>query len=287
MNTHDEKKIPEDEIDLGSLGKRAASLISYPFRLLASNLKTTLAFIVLAVALSISLKYILPKTYKSSFVIRPSDITDKLYLKILADLPALLKEKDYTALSELLKFRSTEVSDISGIKFVTTFYRAGADSSNYSEIILEVKDPDLFIPLQNSILNYLENNPYYLKIRNLQKAQIEMSLKQINADAPQLDSLKKMQLIRYSEKAQSSNDALLGSMVNSAAIYSVSMERVDRKSKLMAQQVFIDRFQLIKNCAISNYPDFPPRILIMCLILVPFFLLICVIFIHLKFNRSN
>lgn len=281
MNSHSENRIPEDEIDLGSLSARVGRIASYPFRLLASNIWTTLIFVAAAIALSVSLKYIIPKTYKSSFVIRPSDVSDKIYLKVLADLPVLLKQKEFDELSELLHLAADSLKTITRISYLNTSYKVGLDSTNFTEVVLETQDYRLFKPLQTAILNYLENNPYYLKIRNLQKAQIELATKGIDKDTPNLDSLKKIQMITFSKLA-TQNEAPLGSMLNSTAVYSLSLEHIDRKSKLLAQTIFIDRFQLVKPCVINKQPNYPPRILIICAILIPCFLLICFIFLLVR-----
>ena len=278
MNNSEGKKIPDDEVDIGLIGKRALQLISYPFVLLASNIKTTLVFVTLAIALSVAIKYLLPKTYESSFIIRPSDVSDKLYLRVLADLTTLLRNKQYDALAEALQMPEDNLSRISGISFKTTSYKVGADSANYSEISLRVLDPGLFLPLQNGILHYLENNSYYLKIRNLQKAQIELATKQIEADQARLDSLKKKQLDAYVEITMPKNELTLMTQVNAAPVYSLSMDHLDRKTKLMAQSVFIDRFQLIKGCLVSKHASFPPRIMVLCLYLIPAFLVLCFLF---------
>lgn len=278
MDKSEEKKIPDDEVDIGLIGRRVLNVLSYPVVLFASNIKTTLAFVATAILLSVALKYTLPKTYESSFIIRPSDISDKLYLKVLADLPMLLKHKQYDALSEALQIPTEKLGGIAGISFKTTSYKTGADSSNYSEIILKVSDPELFLPLQKGILNHLESNPYYSKIKNLQKAQIELATKQIDTDQLRLDSLKKKQLNGYNETNLPKTEAALITLINAAPIYSLSMDHLDRKSKLMAQSVFIDRFQLIKSCLVSKQANFPPRIMILCLYMVPVFLVLCFLF---------
>lgn len=278
-----EHKIPDDEIDFQSIGKKVYKLLSYPFLLVVSNFKTFIAFILAAIILSISLKYTLPKTYKSSFIIKPSDIYDKLYLKVLGDIPVLLKQKDYVAISKILSLSPKVVHTLSGISLLNSAYKIGVDSTNSTEIVIETTDFNQFIPIQNAIIAYLENNPYYLKISTLQKKQINLEMALIDKEIEQIDSLKKLQLSHYGKaNLVTSNSILLTDALDPSTLYKADMERHERKLKLIAKQAFNERFQLIKRCALTQQHSSPPRILVMCLYLVPAFMLLCIVFLLIK-----
>ena len=270
-------RIPDDEIDFKSLGKRARSILIYPFSLIASSKTSLIIFLAAATALSISSKFIIPKTYKSSFVVRPSDIYDKLYLKVLADIPILLKQHDLEGLAGTLQLDSHTVASISDISYASSSFKSGADSLNFVEVVIKTTDYTQFVPIQNGILNYLENNPYYLKIKTLQKEQITLAMQQVNTDLLKLDSMKLLQL-RNNERQIGSTTLFLNNLINPADIYTAAAERMDKKSKLLAQLAFIDRFQLIKPCVITKVPSYPPRILVVCLYLVPLSVFLCFIF---------
>jgi hypothetical protein len=283
MQTDHANKIPDDEIDVHSVGWKIYRVVVYPFSLFASNIKTTLLFFIAAILAAVSFKYVSPKIYKSSFIIRPTDISDKIYLKVLADIPALLKQKDYAALSEILKTDPAIVSKISGIFFVNSVFKNKIDSLNCTEIIIETTDHRQFIPIQNAIVNYLENNPYFSKIKTLQKKQIDLSLQQVDKDIAQLDSLKKLQLINYGKQNITNQSIIpLNELFNPTAAYSMGMDRVEKKSSLLAQLVFLDRFQLVKNCAPATHHSSPERILVMCLYFIPTFMILCFIFLFFK-----
>ena len=270
-------KIPDDEIDFKSLGKRVRSILIYPFALLASNRTTLIIFVAAAIVLAISSKFLIPKTYKSSFVVRPSDIYDKLYPRVLADIPVLIKQHDLEGLGETLQLNSQAVASISDISFLNFSFKNVADSLNFLEVVIKTTDYNQFIPIQNAILNYLENNPYYLKIKNLQKEQIAIAMQQVNSDLLKLDSLKSLQL-RDNEKQVTPTTLLLKNLINPADVYTVAAERIEKKSKLLAQLTFLDRFQLIKSCVVTKVHNSPPRILIVCFYLIPLSVFLCCIF---------
>lgn len=288
MSDSNQKKIPDDELDLRSIGEKVYFVFTYPISLLLSNLLTALFFIAAAFILSVSLRSFIPKIYKSSFIIRPTDIKDKVYLKVLIDIPQLLKQKEYKALSKQLKLDISIVSEITAITLLPSVVKNSIDSLNCTEIVLEAKTPDNFILIQNGILNYLENNSYFLKIKNLQKKQTELGLQEINKDLAQLDSLKKLQLINYGKQSASNINVIpLNDLYNPTASYAMAITLNEKKLSLIAQLVFQDRFQLIKPCVIIKNHHWPPRILTLCCYLVPIFLLLCICFLFLKKLRSK
>jgi len=287
MSADNRANIPDDEIDLKSIGGRIFSFFAYPFSLFFSNILVTLCFIAGGILASVAVRYLTPKTYTSSFILRPTDIKDKVYPKILADIPVLIKKKDEKALSALLAIDPAFVSSLADISITHSAVKSPSDSTNTIEVEIESSDPAAFIPVQNSIIQYLENNPYYRKIKGLQKSQIEMNLEQINKDLVQLDSLKKSQLAAYEkQKLATQNTVMLNDLINPTAAYAASSERMIKKTSLLAQTVFLDRFMLIKGCVISNYHDWPPRMLILLLVFVPAFLLLGVIFLHYRKHRA-
>ncbi len=286
MSAENKATIPDDEIDLRSIGGRVYSFIASPLSLLFSNIKIMLCFVATAVILSIGIRYLVPRTYTSSFIIRSTDIKDKMYLKVLADLPALLKKKEYDALSQELRLNDSVVSSLTDISVASVSTKNFTDSLNCTEIVIETKNYQNFITIQNGILNYLENNLYYLKIKNLQKKQIDLGLEEINKDLAQLDSLKKLQLLNYGKQSVSNlNTIPLTELYDPTASYAMANQRNEKKLNLIAQSVFLDRFQLIKPCAIFKNHSSPPRISILLLYLIPIFLFLCVIFLFIKTYR--
>src|SRR5436309_710182 len=103
MNTKSPGFIPDDEIDIGVLGRKAFGILAYPFRLLSQNLLISLSFALCAVIAAVGLKYLSPRVYRSSFIIRPTDRTEKFHLRIIGDLESLRREKNYAELARQLK----------------------------------------------------------------------------------------------------------------------------------------------------------------------------------------
>ena len=288
MDEKSNDKIPDDEIDIQSMRKKVLAFLYYPASLLASNIFTCMLFVGMAVLLSISLKYLIPKTYTSSFIIRPIDKNERIHLKILGDIQSLLKLGDYSTLSSELNIDSISGKKISAIQIVNASLKNPIDSTNVTEVTISVSDYNLIIPLQEALLNYLETNPYFFKIKELQKKQIDLEVKQIDKEVVQLDSLKVFQLRNFEGQGiLTQNKLILNDLTNPVAAYDASMDRLSKKSNLIARSSFLDNFQLVKSCVVVKQSNFPPRILVICLYLIPIFILLCIFFLHIKIKFKN
>jgi len=276
-------RLADDEINISPILKRIYAVISYPFRLLAANPKTTAAFILLSLIMSYSAKYTIPKVYSSAFIIRPADPKEKFHLNMLGDIDWLLRKRDYATVASELKLSPEVASKLAGIQFFNSVAHPSPDSINYTEIIIKTTDYNQFIPLQNSLLKYLESNPHFARIKTLQSKQVALELDQVDRDLPQLDSLKKLQLGSYEKQQVPAQSALLlKDLINPTAVYAMSVDRLNKKTALMAQQVFDSNFELVKSCVVVKNHSWPPRVLVMLLYNVPVFLVLCVMLLALR-----
>ena len=281
-------QLAEDEIDFKSMFEKIKSMFIYPFKLLLTYYWITSLFVLLSLLLSIAGKYLITKTYASSFIIRPIDKTDKFHIKILNDLETLRKQKDWQTLGVLLNIDSLQLKDLVDLQAYNSVTKPQKDSINYTEIIIETTNPNLFIPLQNSILSYLENNSYFNKIKTLETEKIKRENTQIDKDLKLLDSLKLLQIQNYtSYKNTQANQLLLSEISNPVAFYGMSRDLHDKKTNLLAQENFLDNFQLIKSCVQFKKPSWPPRIIIMWAALLPTFLVLCFFYLHYSKRGSK
>ncbi|MCC6371428.1 MAG: hypothetical protein IT236_10530 [Bacteroidia bacterium] len=287
--TEHSNKIADDEIDLGLFRHWLNAIFVYPLSLLFSNVKTTLVFLILALLVSFGLKFALTKTYKCSFIIRPNERNERVHVRMLNDVQSLLKLGDSKGLAQELKVDLKMAKSIESMEVTNfAFAKDRADSSNTSLIILELKDYSQALPIQNAILNYLENNPYFKKIKGYQKTNIELKTQLIDKDILFLDSLKKMQLSNYDKlKVNETTAILLKDLINPTATYTLSLERLNQKAGLLGQSMFLDNFQLVKGVVVSEKHSWPPRTLIMLIFFIPVFLILCVLFLHIKSRRSS
>lgn len=283
-----ENRIPEDEIDLQSIVGRVYHIVGYPFRLFKEHLVATFIFILLGVGIAVALKFVTKKTYSSSFVIRPNDAKEKTHLKMFGDINGILKHRDFDGLASELGLSPEVAATFVKLEAYNPSVKSPVDSLNITEVIITTTDYNSFLPIQTALLSYLENNPYFLKIRKLQENQIEIGLSAVEKDLERLDSLKQLQLNGFNKQLNASpNVILLNELVNPMATYSMSIERLNKKMSLLAQQKFLDNFQLVKSCVVNKNHSFPPRILVMCLYTVPVSLFICFLYLHNRRRKEQ
>jgi hypothetical protein len=140
--------------------------------------------------------------------------------------------------------------------------------------------------LQNGILNYLEDNPYFKKIKSLQKRQATQSLELVEKDLERLDRLKQLQIETYAASGAGRQGVIpLNDLIHPTDVYSMAAERMNRKAALQAQLEFLDNFQLVKSCVVVKQHRWPPRILVTSLVTVPVFLFLCLLFLYFKNRR--
>lgn len=275
--------LPEDEIDFSSIGRKIILSIKYPFSLLFANKLISLVFMLLAFATALIFKFTVTKSYSTSFIIRPNDRTEKFHVRMLEDVRSLLKHKDWQTLSQTLNMDSVKLRDIAEIKVYPSTNKVGRDSINYTEVQIESYDYHMFIPLQTALLNFLESNPYFNKIKTLELNKINQENPLIEKDILLLDSLKKLQIANFANHTNLSPTALLlGESADPVAYYNMSIARMNKKYTLMAQNAFLDNFQLVKSCVVVKKPSWPPRIIVVLCVTIPIYLFLCFIFLVIK-----
>lgn len=285
--TSSNKHIAEDEIDLVSLRNRLLLVVTYPFALLFRNKGTTVLFILFGLGVAAGIRFASPKTYRSSFIIRPNDRTERFHLKIFGDLAMLAKERNTTVLSKELGLDQNTVNSLLGIESIYPAIKFAKDTVHCTEVFIQTTDPSLFIPIQTALIAYLEHNPYYAQIHAIQKAQVEQETQQVEADLRNLDSLKQKQL-RAHDHIKSGNESswMLAEMLNPASTYTVANERFNKRMQLIARSYYLSNFQLVKSCLPFQKPYWPPRFLFLCLVLVPASLVLCMLFLLFR-GRSR
>ena len=288
MKVSESSSFPEDEIDFRSLGRRILSALSYPFRLWLKNPLTTLLFILAALAFALFIRFNSVKTYRSSFIIRPNDRTERFHLKILDDIRTLVKQQNRAVIASELGISEADASSLRNLECVYPAIKFSRDTVHCTEIFLETNDYTRFLTLQKSLLNYLETNPYFAQIYAIQQRQIEAETKQVEADLTKLDSLKIKQLQSYdAPKRSPESNLLLSELVNPASTYTVANERFNKKMQLIARSYYMHNFQLVKSCPPFQKPYWPPRLLVLCLVLVPVFLVVSFVFLAIRDIRRQ
>jgi hypothetical protein len=276
MHPEGPRRVPEDEIDFARAGRQIARAAGYPFRLLGRHPLILLGFMATAALLAVSTKFLLDRQYKGTFVIRPADKFERFHLVMLADLEALRRQGGSVQLSRLLHVNKEVAASLQAIDYQNPVLQSRRDTINCTFITIKASDPSKLVALQNGILHYLENNPHFSRISTLQREQVRIQREMVEEDLKKLESLKTREAARSPQPA--SQGILLDELIDPTRVYAMANERMQKKTALMAQEVFMENFQLVKPILVPVKHSFPPRILVVALYFIPASILLCFIF---------
>lgn len=280
---NEQNSIPDEQIDLMVIYKKITSALTSIINLYFNNIKTTMLFLFIATLLAIAAKYGLPKQYTSSFIIRPTDKNEKSYQKVIDDVKYLTDEDDFKALKKELKISEQTAESIVSVSRKDLILNYNKyDTIMATEVILKLKNNMLFDTVQNAIVSYLEENPFFKELREIQKKNVITKINSIEKDLQLLDSLKFLQITSYDSKKLDNSKLLLSDLINPTATFTVSAELLKEKLNLETQLKFINNYQVTKSVINVDKHSFPPRILIMMSILLPLSLLLCGIYLYFK-----
>jgi hypothetical protein len=273
-----------DPIDIGNFLSRLRSFVLTPIHLVIKYKTTVLMHVCVWLLLACLVRFALPPAYRATFIIRPSDPKERFHLRIIGDVATLAKQKNHAAIANLLQIDAVIASELEAIELYNPSFKQSPDSINFTEVGLVMKSNKNFEVIQNALLNYLHNNPYFKKIRDVQVRQIKLTENRIKVDLVELDSLKQLQQEALRHSAVSSQVAV-SDFLDPVAAYTLAIDRVYKQGSLEGQKAFIDNFQLIKATTAFDRPSFPPRLLVLVLLAFGAGILTAILYVVLKHGR--
>lgn len=286
MEINKNKHIGDEEIDMSAIAGKLIGLFLYPFRLLAGHLRVTLAFVVLGLITAVCIRYGLTQRYESSFIIKPTDGYERFHVKILNEICQMQRLKDHKSLSRELKLEEADLEAINKLEVVNSpGGKIWRDSINCTEVRMSLYDNSKFLKIQTALINYLENNVYFAKVKKVNTDYNEKTLGAVNASLLRLDSLQRIQLDGYNNiKLSESGSVLLKDVLNPTSTYTLTRELFQQKMELIARTSFQNNFELVKSAVEVEKASWPPRLLLLLALCLPAALALAVIFLLLKKN---
>ncbi|MDP1726778.1 MAG: hypothetical protein Q8M15_08340 [Bacteroidota bacterium] len=263
MKTEKQNKYNEDEFDIELLSwklyKLSGKIISklfFPLRLILSRpLRLILLFCIIT-GLAIILRYTLPKVYQSSFIIKPLARGDVYFVSLVHDLSIITRDEDYGMLAKQLNISDEMASKISKISLEPIKLNKYTDTIDAAFIFIRCDDLLLFDTLQQSVLNYLEQNEYYLKKRQLRSVEILAMKDKIELDLKEIDSLKIL-LAKNMQPRGNAGGFVFGEPIDPVKIYEEGLSLYKLKTGLNWQLQYLNSFELVKKCMPSHKPYWP------------------------------
>jgi hypothetical protein len=271
----------DDIIDFTAIIDR----VTYPFVLLKKHYKLSLVYVFVAVTLSLVLKLTLPPVYSGSFIIKSNEDKDLYFLNMLMDLQSLVKDSDHAGIAGELNVPEIDAALLKKITLDLIFNSRGTDSSKAVIITFNMSEQNKFIGLQDALINYLENNPHYQKLRGMRISNIDNLSKKITRDIIEMDSVKKIIIDNIKPAVTSGNGLVYNVPVDPYKAYEINMARYKEQLGLINKQKDQSSFELMKTCVVSKKPIWP-KLSMLVLLLVPISLLVFAIHAHIKENNN-
>lgn len=275
--------LKDDMIDVSVIIKK----LLYPFKLLTSHYKTTVSFIIASTGIAIILYFVIPPIYSASFIIKPNERKDSYYVNMLMDLATLAKDKDFKGIANELKVTETDAEFLKKISVNIINKSKGADSGEAAIITLQMKECVKFIAIQKGILNYLETNRHYQKLKKNRLENIKKLEYKLRQEIIEIDSVKRIVINNITPPQNFRGSGLFYNVpLDPFRAYDVNMQRYKEQLNLLILQDFSNSFDLIKPCVVSSKPVFP-KLSWLLLFAIPASLIACIFFLHFKAEKQS
>jgi hypothetical protein len=154
-------------------------------------------FTITGLGIGIFLFNLTPPTYKLSMIVRPTELSEKVFGEMLKNLNDLAASGSRDELAKNLHINlgtSQKIIKISGINIQDIELIKDTTLKNDRPFVIEllVRDNGIADSLQNAIVGYFESNPYLTKLKNDKIALYNKRVDFINSELKKLDSLKEI-----------------------------------------------------------------------------------------------
>jgi hypothetical protein len=231
--------------------------IRYPFYLVSKYSRLFLIYSAIAVICVIAFKFTLTPEYSASFIISPNEKTNIFYVNMINDIKDLVKAGDKIGLASELKITPEVAKQIKKIDFYPFRIKKTVDSIDAMVITMQMQEIDKFLPVQNSIFDYLENSPYYKKVNAVRLEKIESTKRKLSKELKEIDSVNKLIVTNIKPIINSSSGLVYNVPLDPFHAYEVSMRYFKQEIDLLALKDFAKSFEIIKPCVVNQKPVWP------------------------------
>lgn len=215
------------------------------------KIRPLLLWMLLFVVIGISLRYT-QKTYYSSDLSMSHIRFDNDYCRTMVNnLKAYLSGNgDIQELARELNMSVAQTGKIKSIRYEDLNDHMAGKYSDSTLVLLpfkievEVYNNDVLDTLEVKLLNYLENNEYALRRKEIDKIAIGKIEQKINEEIKETDSLKK--LVNQSIVARGTgNGMIIGEPIDPVAVYKRGLDLYERNLLLSKKQQLNNSFEII------------------------------------------
>ena len=275
MSSQDNKKnsssAPIDEIDFRMVYNGVKGLIAAlwdSFLNISLFVKKKWAFILifclLGVGLGAGVFLITKPTYISTLTLSSYALANDYCADIIQELELIVGDDTPKLLAQKLKIDTNAAKAIKRIEFFNYDEKLKEKYKDKDTVVLgrpfkvrvSASSNTVFDTLQKAIVNYLENNEYASKRKEIKKQENIMMRNKINDEIKQLDSLKNVVSASLAPRGNSSG-FVFGQPIDPVNIYKEGIIFFQKELDLNKEMVLIDNIQVISDFSARDKPDSP------------------------------
>jgi hypothetical protein len=223
-----------------------------------NNFAKLLIFIVLGLGISLTLYFIKVPVYVSELTLSHIRFDNDYCIELINNLDSYIIEgSDNPRLAEKFgigKEYTKHVIKISYKPLNQNISRRYADSTFVIlpfKVEVEVDNISVLPELQKGIVNYLENNEYASKLKEIDKTSLRQIEVKLDKDLNNLDSLKRI-LEKSIVPQNTGNGIILGEPINPITVYDISLKLYEKKLQISNKQKMNNSFNVMVGFAESK-----------------------------------
>ena len=197
----------------------------------------------------------------------------ELILKVLNSANSLIENNNFTILAERMGLTEDQTEQIISINAQYKYIKE-EPVSNFITIYANTKNPNLFNPLNNAIVNYINNNKYIKELYITDSIFLSKVISEIDIKIKELDSLQNQIM---NDNLEKSNITIMGN----ASFMTESIQLVSMRGKLQSELNNLEKVNIVEDFYIPKKSSFfkikEMIINIFIFILISFFVLLLII----------
>ncbi|WP_192821149.1 chain length determinant protein [Rufibacter sp. LB8] len=198
-------------------------------------------------------------TYTSSMTVVLSELRNDFVEGLIKNLEVMVKEGNTLALSKTLKISEASAEQIESIKFFNIdAHRVPEDSvllGGPFGVQVTSYQNNLFDSLEVGIVNYVETNPYFNRMKTIKRDYLQTFIDKLTLDLRSIDSLR----TTVANPKASGSGFVYGSAVDPTNLYRQSVEILEKRTNFEGQLKRVDNLQVVNSFVPHKWPTGPNR----------------------------
>ena len=218
----------------------------------------------IGISAGIGLFFTTKPIYTSSLTLTSSLLTNEFCADEINDIELMIEDNKPALLARKLKIDTSSAKEIKRIEFSNYNEKLKKKYADKDSIVLGlpfkikafVSNNTVFDTLQNALVNYLENNPYALKRKEIKIQNLQLMRQKLGSEVRQLDSLKYIVAANLMPRGNLSG-FVFGQPLDPISVYKAGITLFQNELDINKEVLLIDNIQVINDFSPRAMPESP------------------------------